>query len=126
MVVRNVVIGQKVSQDKKNLARYLRENMTDAEALLWKMLRGNRLSGFHFRRQQIISGFIVDFYCHKAALVVEVDGKIHNDTTSSDYERDFILQDLDFTVLRVENDDVLYSLPSVLKRIEAACANSIS
>ncbi len=125
MVVRNVVIGQKVSQDKKKLAKFLRRNMTEAESLLWQRLRGNRLSGFHFRRQQIIKGFIVDFYCHKAALVVEVDGGIHNDTTFSDYERDLILQELGFNVLRVKNGDIKNNLFNVLKSIEAACHSAL-
>ena len=47
--------------------------MTPAEKILWKELRANKL-GVHFRRQQVIQGFIVGFYCHKAELVVEVDG----------------------------------------------------
>ena len=51
--------------------------MTPAEKILWQELRANK-PGFHFRRQQVIAGFIVDFYCHKAALVVEVDGDIHH------------------------------------------------
>lgn len=50
--------------------------MTPAEKLLWQEVRAKKL-GVRFRRQQIIQGFIVDFYCHKAALVVEVDGDIH-------------------------------------------------
>ena len=51
--------------------------MTPAEKILWQELRANKL-GVHFRRQQAIAGFIVDFYCHKAGLVVEVDGDIHD------------------------------------------------
>jgi very-short-patch-repair endonuclease len=51
--------------------------MTPAEKILWQELRVNKL-GVHFRRQQVIAGFIVDFYCHKAALVIEVDGDIHD------------------------------------------------
>ena len=51
--------------------------MTPAEKILWEELRANK-PGVHFRRQQIIAGFIVDFYCHKAALVIEVDGDIHD------------------------------------------------
>ena len=51
--------------------------MTPAEKILWNELRANKL-GVHFRRQQVIAGFIVDFYCHKAGLVVEVDGDIHD------------------------------------------------
>ena len=50
--------------------------MTPAEKLLWQEVRANKL-GAHFRRQQVIQGFIVDFYCHKFALVIEVDGDVH-------------------------------------------------
>ncbi len=51
--------------------------MTPAEKILWEELRANKL-GVHFRRQQVIQGFIVDFYCHQAGLVVEVDGDVHD------------------------------------------------
>ena len=54
-----------------------RRDLTLAEKILWQELRGNKL-GVHFRRQQVIAGFIVDFYCHMAALVLEVDGDIHD------------------------------------------------
>ena len=59
--VRNVVVGQKVSEENKQRARELRAEMTKAEKVLWERVRANRLDGFHFRRQQIIDGFIVDF-----------------------------------------------------------------
>ena len=73
-----IVKGQKVTEGKVILARAMRANMTPTETVLWGCLRGNRLAGLKFRRQQIIDGFIADFYCHAAALVVEVDGPIHN------------------------------------------------
>nr|WP_225894176.1 DUF559 domain-containing protein [Atlanticothrix silvestris] len=60
----NIVIGQAINPDKMQLAREFRRQMTPAEKILWQHLRGNRLNGLHFRRQQIIDGFIVDFYCH--------------------------------------------------------------
>ncbi len=50
--------------------------MTHAETILWNEIRANKL-GVHFRRHQVIAGFIVDFYCHAANLVIEVDGEIH-------------------------------------------------
>jgi|GEM_PF-821493 len=77
MPVKNIIPGQKVTKEKQELARELRRNMTPAEKIVWKELRANKL-GVHFRRQQVIQGFIVDFYCHKAGLVVEVDGDIHD------------------------------------------------
>ena len=63
---RNIVIGQRVMAEKVAQARRLRKQMTEAEKRLWERLRGNRVDGVHFRRQQIIDGFIVDFYCHAA------------------------------------------------------------
>ena len=53
--------------------------MTYHESLLWEKLKGNQISGIRFRRQHPIDLFIADFYCHKARLVVEVDGEIHSD-----------------------------------------------
>ena len=75
MPLKNIVTEQKVTKEKQQRAKELRHDMTPAEKILWEELRANRL-GVHFRRQQVIAGFIVDFYCHKSALVVEVDGDI--------------------------------------------------
>jgi very-short-patch-repair endonuclease len=61
--------------------------MTRAECLLWERLRAGRLEGIHFRRQQIIDGFIVDFYCHTPGVVIEIDGAIHEQQSESDEER---------------------------------------
>jgi very-short-patch-repair endonuclease len=77
MPVKNIIPGQTVAKEKLQRTRELRRDMTPAEKALWQQLRANKL-GVHFRRQQIIAGFIVDFYCHKAALVIEVDGDIHD------------------------------------------------
>jgi len=77
MPLKNIVTEQKVSKEKLQRAKELRREMTPAEKILWEELRANKL-GVHFRRQQVIAGFIVDFYCHRAGLVVEVDGDIHD------------------------------------------------
>jgi very-short-patch-repair endonuclease len=68
-----IIPGQTVTKEKLERSRQLRREMTPAEKILWQELRGNKL-GVHFRRQQVIAGFIVDFYCHKAGLVIELDG----------------------------------------------------
>ncbi|WP_292738042.1 DUF559 domain-containing protein [Nostoc sp. JL31] len=78
---RNIVIGYKADLVKVQRAKELRQQMTPEEKILWQHLRANRLNGLHFRRQQIINGFIADFYCHSTALVIEVDGKIHEQTS---------------------------------------------
>ncbi len=121
MPARNIVIGQKVSAAKVARAKELRRRMTPAERVLWSHLRKNQLEGFHFRRQQVIDGFIVDFYCHAAGLVVEVDGEIHQKQAEYDKERDRILAARGLRVLRFQNREVLENLPEVLNRIAAAC-----
>ena len=83
-------------------------------------MRTNRLGGLHFRRQHLIDGFIVDFFCHAGGLVVELDGPRHSQRADYDRERDQILARHGLRVLRVSNEDVLQRLPVVLERITAA------
>ena len=111
-----IVKGQKVTEGKVLLARQMREQMTPTEAMLWERLRGNRLAGLKFRRQQVIDGFIADFYCHAAGLVVEVDGPIHN--PAYDTERDRILGIRQLTVLRITNAQVEADIEIVLEQIK--------
>ncbi|RMD61118.1 DUF559 domain-containing protein, partial [Candidatus Parcubacteria bacterium] len=86
-----VVTNPMINPAKLEQAKAMRRNMTPAEKRLWSVLRRNQLDGLHFRRQQIIDGFIVDFYCHAAGLVVEVDGPAHEMQKEYDAERDRIL-----------------------------------
>ena len=116
-----IVIGQRVDPVKVQRAKELRRQMTSEETILWQQLRTNRLHGFHFRRQQIIDGFIVDFYCHAASLVVEVDGEIHQQQAEYDAERDRILTARGLLVLRFQNKEVNEDLASVLAHIVKAC-----
>jgi very-short-patch-repair endonuclease len=69
--IKNIIPGQKINPEKLHRARELRHEMTPAEKMLCQALRGNKLGGLHFRRQQIIAGFIVDFYCHAAGLLID-------------------------------------------------------
>ena len=119
MSARNVVIGQKVDPAKVQRAKELRRQMTKEERILWQRLRGNRLHGLHFRRQQIIDGFIVDFYCHAAGLVVEVDGEVHQQQAAYDAERDRILSARGLRIVRIKNEEVRQNLLGVLSRIAA-------
>ena len=90
--------------------------MTPAEKILWEKLRANRL-GVHFRRQQVIAGFIVDFYCHKSALVVEVDGDIHDLQQEEDVRREKALRELGLQIVRFRNDEVVRDLSAVVEKI---------
>ena len=93
--------------------------MTPAEKILWEELRANKL-GVHFRRQQVIQGFIVDFYCHKAGLVIEVDGDIHDLQKEEDERREKVLSALGLRVVRFRNDEVVRDVSAVVGRIRAA------
>jgi very-short-patch-repair endonuclease len=126
MVTRGIVLGQKIRQAKLQRARELRRSMTTAERLLWERLRANRLHGFHFRRQHIIHGFIVDFYCHAAAFVIEVDGDVHGDTREYDRERDTVLSARGLLFVRFTNTEVSSATQAVLNRITAACRRDLS
>ena len=117
---RRVVVGQHVQEGKVAWAREMRREMTDAEQLLWRALRGNQVSGLHFRRQQVIDGFIVDFYCHAAGLVVEVDGGIHQAQADADAERDRILTARGLRILRLTNEEIRRDLAGALARIAEA------
>jgi very-short-patch-repair endonuclease len=123
---RNIVWGRRVKPSKKAKARQLRSDMTQAEGILWQSLRANRLDGLHFRRQQLVFGFIVDFYCHAARLIIEVDGSIHGDQLEWDAERQVILEQRGFCVVRFTNDAVVHRLPVVLQEIRDALTQRIS
>jgi very-short-patch-repair endonuclease len=117
MTIKNIVTGQKVTKEKLQRAKELRRNMTPAEKILWNELRANKL-GVHFRRQQVIAGFIVDFYCHKFALVVEVDGDVHDLQKDEDERREKALSALGLRVVRFRNDEVMRNLSTVVGRIK--------
>ncbi|NOQ26442.1 MAG: DUF559 domain-containing protein [Bacteroidales bacterium] len=100
-------------------AEVLRKNMTPAEVELWEALKGNKLNGAKFRRQHPISQFIVDFYCHKYRLVIELDGSVHNleDQKERDQGREAMLKDLGLIVIRFSNMEVKNNLNKVLTTI---------
>jgi len=104
---------------RKELAKLLRRNMTDAERLLWRHLRAHRLNGGKFRRQQVLGPYIVDFVHFGARLVIEVDGGQHRDSRT-DRERDAWLTNEGVKVLRFWNNDVLLETESVLNMILSA------
>lgn len=100
-------------------AEQLRNNMTVAEKTLWNYLKTKPM-GLKFRRQHPISKYIVDFYCHALKLVIEVDGGIHNITTSleSDKVRQEYLEAEGLVFLRVTNEEIERDFASVVTKIE--------
>ena len=109
----------------KPLARQMRREPTAAENVLWQHLRNRQLEHIKFRRQHAIDRFIVDFYCAKARLIIEVDGEIHDYTQAEDAIRQEYLESLGLFVLRFSNDDVLHRLESVEEQISAVLSNRL-
>ncbi len=101
------------------LAQTLRRNATGAERRLWQGLRREQVAGFRFRRQVILGGFIADFTCFEARMVVEVDGATHSmdEEIARDAARSAALMAQGFDVLRFTNDDVYRNLDGVLETI---------
>ena len=99
---------------KRDFARSLRRNATDAEHALWRVLRARSLQGWKFRRQVPIGAFVVDFACLDAMLVVEVDGGQHAEDAEADARRTAYLARQGFRVLRFWNHDVLTNLSGVV------------
>ena len=101
------------------VARKLRSNATSAEKLLWRALRGKQLEGFRFRRQVPIAGYVADFACHEARLVVEIDGATHSTDAelAHDARRQSALEAAGYVVLRVYNTDVYEQIDSVVDAI---------
>ena len=117
MSPKRIVRGQSVSDGKVFLAKEFRRKMTPEESLLLSVLRRNGLNGLHFRRQQLIAGFVVDFYCLELGLIVELDGEVHSGQLEYDAERDRILKELGFKVIRFANWQVRQDLQRVLASI---------
>ena len=103
----------------KTYRRQLRNNMTAAEVALWIMLRKRQLNGERFLRQHSIGHFIVDFYCPKYKLAVELDGDGHFDEAQAQYDirRTEYLNSLGVTVIRFENCEVFDFSQRVLDEI---------
>jgi len=117
---RGIVKRQDVRSGLRDRARDLRRRMTPAEMLLWQELRGGRLGALKFRRQQVIGGYIADFYCDATGLVIELDGPIHDEQIEYDRAREEAIELHNLRVLRFSNDHVLNRMSDVLATIANA------
>ena len=103
----------------KRHSQQLRKNMTDAERLLWSKIRKKQLRGCQFYRQRIIGNYIVDFYCPKTKLIVELDGGQHynEEENRKDRIRDDYMKKLRMKILRLSDREVFENLNGVIERI---------
>jgi very-short-patch-repair endonuclease len=110
---------EEVSPLLRRHAKALRRDMTDAEQRLWVQLRAHRFADAHIRRQVPIGPYVVDFVCHHAKLIVELDGGQHGtaDGARRDAQRTAWLEARGFRVFRFWNTDVLSNTDGVLHTI---------
>jgi len=102
----------------KALSRELRKKGTLSEVLLWNTLKGKKIKGYQFIRQKPIGDYIVDFFCSKLKLVIEIDGISHNDKSESDQIRQQKLESLGLSILRFYEWDVKKDIHAVVQVIE--------
>jgi len=101
-------------------ASELRQEMTEAEMILWDKLKRSQIKGYRFKAQHPIKLFIADFYCHKAKLVIEIDGGIHkiNENKEYDENRSCELEQIGLKVIRFTNEEVINNINCVLEKIK--------
>jgi len=102
---------------KIQIAKEFRKNPTASEKILWEALRRNNFLGLGFRRQHVIEGFVVDFFCHKLKLVIEIDGQVHDYQLSDDTDRQKIIEKNNIKFFRVKSEDVESNINEILKRL---------
>jgi very-short-patch-repair endonuclease len=102
-----------------NLAQRMRQKPTEAERVMWDLLRPFRSLGFPFRRQHPVAFYIADFYCHKLRLVIEIDGDIHSDHEVKEHDegRTGELERYAIRVIRFTNSEVISNSENVIKTI---------
>ena len=108
----------------RDAARVHRKNPTPSESLLWEAIRGGKIEGRKFRRQQPVGPFIIDFYCPEERLAIEVDGPVHERQQREDAGRQEALETLGIRFLRITADEVTFHLQAAVERIRLAIASS--
>jgi len=101
----------------KQIARKLRNDMTLSEILLWQHIKGKQLSGYDFHRQKPINEYVVDFYCPRLKLVIEIDGDSHEGKEEADKIRQEKLESLGLTVMRFWDWDVKSNVDGIVEHL---------
>ncbi len=111
----------------KEIVRKLRKNQTESEKIIWEIVRNRKLKGQKFLRQHPIifpyegrkRFFVADFYCAKRNLVVEIDGKVHDDQQERDKFREHLIEKIGMKVIRFKNEEVEHDLENVIRTLES-------
>lgn len=113
-------------QIAKQYCRELRKNQTKAEKILWERLRNRKFMGLKFYRQYPLffdyfgkeTFYIADLFCHEERIVIEIDGKIHNYQKDRDKLRSFIINMMNFSVIRFRNEEIETNIAGILNRLK--------
>ena len=110
----------------KGRRKQLRQNMPEAEIILWSRLKNKQISGIKFRRQYSVGKYVIDFYCAKKKLAIEIDGESHYklNAPEHDEERQKWIEQFGIRFLRFTNDDIRKNLYGVMDAIEEAISNT--
>jgi very-short-patch-repair endonuclease len=110
---------------KTQFAKELRKDQTKAEEIVWKEIRNRKFLGLRFKRQFIIEGFIVDFYCDEFALAIEIDGRIHEKQKEYDAWRQKIIESNSVSFIRIKNEEVFQDIGILFDKIKDFVKNNI-
>ena len=100
--------------DKRNFSKELRKSATPPEQIVWELLRDRKFLGLKFRRQHILLGFVVDFYCPELKLALEIDGKIHEQQKAYDAIRQGLIEDEGVRFIRITTAEMRNSSATAL------------
>lgn len=109
-------------KSRKKKRQYLRNQATRSEKMLWHELKNSKL-GYKFRRQHGIKQYVVDFYCSKLKLIIELDGEVHDfeEQNKHDWLKEKELKDLGFKIIRYKNFQVIKEINKVITNIKKVC-----
>jgi very-short-patch-repair endonuclease len=105
---------------KKTFARSLRKEATVEEKKVWEVLRNRKLQNLKFRRQHVIEGFVVDFYCREIHLAIEIDGKVHDKQKDYDMHRQRLIEERGVNFIRITNEEINKDIEFILAKINRA------
>ena len=100
------------------IARNFRKNLTESERIFWRELRNNKFLNLKFRRQFVISGYILDFYCPKLKVAIEIDGKIHEKQKEKDFLRQQVIERNQVIFFRIVSEKIENNIDKSLEKLE--------
>ncbi|GGG39324.1 hypothetical protein GCM10011344_45230 [Dokdonia pacifica] len=116
--LKNEGMHGEAKSDKFAFAEYLRKNATPEETKLWEYLK-QRPKGYKFRRQHPFNDYILDFYCHRAKLSIEIDGPIHSTQKQYDKDRTSVINEYGISEIRFSNEEIRTNFRKVKETIIA-------